>query len=100
MLTQHSTCLTCALKLVHFVAVLAQFISVVFALLLIIVCRLCFHILSLGGQLVLLVRLAHVYGSLFTLQQWILTVDDQPGLAGPHGAGQRLRLTRVSRQRV
>jgi hypothetical protein len=29
-----------------------------------------------------------------------LTVDNQPGLAGPHGAGQRLRLTRVSRQRV
>ena len=61
---------------------------------------LCSHILSLGGQLVLLVRLAHVYGSLFTLQQWILTVDDKPGLAGPHGAGQRLLLTRVSHQRV
>ena len=58
------------------------------------------QILSLAGQLLLLVPLAHVYGPLLALHQWVLTTDDQPGLAGAHGAGQMLRLTRVSHQRV
>ena len=63
-------------------------------------CDWCLHILSLAGQLLLLVPLAHVNGPLLTLHQWVLTTDDQPGLAGAHGAGQMLRLTRVSHQRV
>ena len=67
---------------------------------LVIPCHMWLRILSLGGKLVLFVLLAQVYGSLLALHQWVLTTDDQPGLAGAHGAGQMLRLTRVSHQRV
>jgi len=63
-------------------------------------CDWCLHILSIAGQFLLLVPLAHVYGPLLTLHQRVFTVDDQPGLAGTHGAGQMLRLTRVSHERV
>ena len=59
-------------------------------LLYVLVYCLCLVILSLAGKLLLFVGLAHVYGPLLALHQWVLTTDDQPGLAGAHGAGQKL----------
>jgi len=40
-------------------------------------CHMWLKIMSLGGQLLLLVPLAQVYGPLLALHQWVLTIDNQ-----------------------
>jgi len=89
-----------ALYYLSLLAVWARLVCLLCLLLFVCAYRLCLLILSFAGQLLLLVGLAHVYGPLLALHQWVLTTDDQPGLAGTHGAGQMLRLTRVCHQRV